>query len=289
MQITKHVHGIKIPFQLRDGSGPAIDRFVYAYLVYGEGISLIDTGVASSAETIFEYIRKTGCEPGEISQIVQTHAHADHIGATRFIKEATGAAVMLHSAEKAWLENPDLQFRERPVPGFFGLVGGSVRADRILEDGDAVDLGYGLQLEVFHTPGHSRGSLSLLLREEGALFCGDAVPVPGDMPVYDDVPSSVSSIKRLRKLPGVRCLLSSWAAPQEGERAGGVMDEGLRYLQQVHEAVRKVAGQHPPATGELTRLVVAALGLPVQAANLLVSRSLAAHLRVLDRPDLLAD
>ncbi|HUW65770.1 MAG TPA: MBL fold metallo-hydrolase [Spirochaetia bacterium] len=289
MQVTEHIHALKIPFRLRAPSGQTIDRFAYAFLIYGQRLCLIDTGVASARAEIFEYIRKTGRGPDEISLIMQTHTHPDHIGATRSIKEATGAAVMVHPAERAWLEDVDLQFRERPVPGFYDLVDGSVEVDRLLEDGDVVDLGNGLKLEVFHTPGHSGGSLSLLLPEDGVLFCGDAVPLPGDIPIYEDVTAAVRSIKRLKKLTGIRCLLASWDDPREGDRACQAMDEGLEYLQRVHEAVIEAAGDCPPLTQELIRPVLAALGLPARAANPLVSRSLEAHLRVLDRRDLLAE
>lgn len=70
-----------------------------------------------------------------------------------------------------------LQARERPAPGFDTLVSGSLAVDRLLEDGDVFDLGCGLRLQVFHTPGHSRGSISLLLLGYQALFPGDASPI----------------------------------------------------------------------------------------------------------------
>lgn len=46
MQVTKHVHAIKIPFQITNNLGITVDRFVYAYLIYGKKICLIDSGVA---------------------------------------------------------------------------------------------------------------------------------------------------------------------------------------------------------------------------------------------------
>ena len=46
MQMTDHVHALKIPFQITDPSGQKIPRFVYAFLIYGESICLIDSGVA---------------------------------------------------------------------------------------------------------------------------------------------------------------------------------------------------------------------------------------------------
>jgi glyoxylase-like metal-dependent hydrolase (beta-lactamase superfamily II) len=101
------------------------------------------------------------------------------------------------------------------VLGFDTLVGGSVSVDHELEDGDTIesDENWGGEILVFHTPGHSKGSISLFLHREGALFCGDAVPVAGDVPIYDDAAASVQSVKRLRGLNGIHILLSSWVNP----------------------------------------------------------------------------
>jgi glyoxylase-like metal-dependent hydrolase (beta-lactamase superfamily II) len=166
MQITKHIHAIKIPFQIAIAPGIKVDRFVYMYLIYGKKIYLIDSGVANSEKMIFDYIRKTGRNREDISLIILTHSHPDHIGAAHEIKRATGCTVSAHHGERSWIEEVELQYREGPVPGFHSLVGGSVMIDRILENGDILDLD-GIRLEVFHTPG---GSISLLLPEDRALF-----------------------------------------------------------------------------------------------------------------------
>jgi glyoxylase-like metal-dependent hydrolase (beta-lactamase superfamily II) len=89
--------------------GIAIDRFVYSYVLAGETITLIDTGVAGCEEVIFDYIRSIGRDPCEISFIILTHSHPDHIGAAKAIREATGCSVMAHPAERAWIEDEDRQ------------------------------------------------------------------------------------------------------------------------------------------------------------------------------------
>lgn len=290
MQVTKHIHAIKIPFQIPLAPGKTVDRFVYAYLIYGERICLVDTGIASSKQVIFDYIIKTGRKIDEVSMIILTHSHPDHIGAARAIQKETGCSVAAHAGEKSWIEDVELQSRERPVPNFNSLVDGSVVVDRILEDGDIIDLGDSLSLEVFHTPGHSTGSISLFLREEKALFTGDAIPLAGDLPIYDDVAASVNSVKKLKLIDGIDFLLASWDDPQEGQRAHQRMDEALRYLQGVHEAVASVAGDGSSLEpAEFCRHVLEELGLPAIAANPLVVRSFAANLKVIDRPDLLRD
>lgn len=285
MQIDKKVHALRIPFSITTPSGIALERFVYVYLIYGTEICLVDTGVASSEETIFEYVRKTDRKVSDISLIIQTHAHPDHMGATRAIKAETGCAVAVHASEKAWVENVELQAGERPVPGFHSLVGGRVAVDRTLQDGDIVNLSCGLKLHVFHTPGHSKGSLSLFLPGYNILFSGDAIPIAGEMPIYEDVSSSVNSIKRLKGIADIRYLLASWDGPRKGNEAQERMDEGLRYLQLIHEAVLGAAGNDPsPEPMELCRKVLEKLGLDPSIANPLAARSFASHLSLRDRP-----
>ena len=289
MQISPHVHALRLPFKVPVAPGIALDRFVNSFLIYGKAITLIDTGVAGCEREIFDYIRSTGRDPSEISLIVQTHAHPDHIGATQAIQEATGCAVAIHAAERQWIEDVALQNRDRPVPGFDVLVGGPANVNRVLEDGDVLDLDgdHILDLIVFHTPGHSPGSVSLLLRYEGALFCGDAVPVPGDLPVYDDVEQSVQSIRRLNNLDGVDLLLSSWDDPRAGICTCQRINGALAYLQEVHDAVIASAGKDTPDPMDLCRRTAKVLGLPPQAVTPLLARTFAANMRVRAHKDLL--
>ncbi|SPQ01871.1 Zn-dependent hydrolase, glyoxylase [Candidatus Sulfobium mesophilum] len=289
MQINKHVHAVKVPFSITTPSGLYMERFVYVYIIYGtNGVHLIDTGVASEEERIFDYLRNTERKVEDISLIVLTHTHPDHIGAARTIKAETGCHIAVHPAEKEWIENVQSQARERPVPGFDSLVAGSVKVDRILEDGDVFDLGCGLRLQIFHTPGHSKGSISILLLGYMTLFTGDAVPVPGEMPIYEDVLASVSSIRKLKRIEGVRHLLPSWDEPREGDEVYKRMDEGLDYLQRIHDAVLKTAGNNSsPDPMKLCGSVLGELGLPPETANPIVARSIAAHLKLRDRRNIL--
>ncbi len=284
MQVTPAIHALRHPFQVPVAPGIALDRFVYSYLIAGETITLIDTGVAGCETRIFDYIQSIGRDPSEISLIILTHSHPDHIGAARAIREATGCSVAAHPAERAWIEDVERQNRERPVPGFATLVGGPVPLDFELDGGVTIDIdGTGeYELEVMHTPGHSAGSISLFLPGNGALFSGDVIPVTGDLPVYDDVVGSVRSIRLLRAVRSIRVLLSAWDEPRYGDAAYEQMDLALEYLRKIHAAVIASAGDGDPDPMELTRKTVAALGLPPQAINPLLSRTFAANLRARD-------
>jgi len=291
MQISPTIHAIRHSFKIPVTPNISIDRFVYSYLIYGETITLIDTGVAGGEVKIFETIRSSGRSPSEIALIVLTHAHPDHIGSACAIQQKTGCSIAAHPAERAWIEDVDLQNRERPVPGFATLVGGSVNIDHELNEGDSIepDETREGEMQVFSTPGHSAGSISLFMHNEGALFSGDAIPIPGEMPVYDDALFSVRSVNKLKTIRGIRVLLSSWDEPRKDGYAYHQMDLALKYLQHIHEVVLDSAGMGNPDLMELAIKSAAVLGLPPQAVNPLIARTFAANLRVRDRKNLLSD
>jgi len=126
MQVTESIHALKIPFKLRMGPDKTVDRFVFAYLIFGDQICLIDGGVAGSEAIIFDYIKQAGRDPREVADFIFTHSHPDHIGGGRAIKKQTGCKVAAHIDAKPWIENVDRQYEQRPIGNFYDLVGGSV-------------------------------------------------------------------------------------------------------------------------------------------------------------------
>ena len=278
MQITDRIHALKIPFQIPVAPGKTLERFVYVYLIVGGEICIIDSGVQNTSAVIFDYLKKLGRKPQDISLLVLTHAHPDHIGSARAIHAATKCKVAAHPDAKAWIEDVEIQFNERPVPGFHALVGGSTPVDRLLHDGDVIDLET-VALEVLATPGHARGSISLYCKEEGVLFAGDAIPQANDLPIYDDAATAVASIKRLKGLAGIEYLLASWMDPLAGAAAYKMMDAGLEYMQRIHGAIGEIAAKGKVDDPmELCARMVQILGLPEIAVNPLIAKSFVSHL-----------
>jgi hydroxyacylglutathione hydrolase len=279
MKVTGSIHALEIPFKVPVAPEIQVDRSVFAYLIFGKKITLIDSGVAGAKSIIFDYIRNNDREPREISTLILTHSHPDHIGSVLFIKNTTNCRVLCHSAEKDWVEDVEKQARERPVPGFDILVGGSTLVDDLLQDGDLFEIEDGIQYKVIHTPGHSAGSISLFFEDENVLFSGDALPVPGDLPVYDDIAACAASIKKLRELRNIEILLSSWEAPIRGkDQINQRMKSGIIYLQKIHNAVLSAYEENKQTGMELCKQVVASLGLPPFVANPLLVKAFTSSL-----------
>ena len=127
---------------------------------------------------------------------------------------------------------------------------------------------------------HSRplpSSVSLWCAEQKGLFSADAILIPGDMPIYQDILASVQSIRRLKRIEGIKLLLSAWDGPLAGGEAYPVMDRGLEYLQQIHKSVPRAAGGMSSSAEidpmELCRRVAAEMELPFHMTNPLVART----------------
>jgi glyoxylase-like metal-dependent hydrolase (beta-lactamase superfamily II) len=282
MKLSENVHALRVPFTVPMAKGVNLPRFVYCYVLLGDRTWVIDTGVCGSSEQILKFVEELGRPRESVNHILLTHAHIDHIGGASALVGVTGAKVHAHPAERHWLEDIARQNKERPVPGFFELVRQSVRIDEELSDGQLLEIGPNLHLRVLHVPGHSPGGCAFFLEEQKILFSGDAVPVPGDMPVYDDPITSAHSLDRLRQLCPISVLASAWDAPRFDDEAARVLSAGSAFLEQVHHAVRKLRATTDST--ELCRAVVAQLGLPPAMANPMVQRTLNGHLACLDRP-----
>jgi glyoxylase-like metal-dependent hydrolase (beta-lactamase superfamily II) len=237
---------------------------------------------------VFDYLRKTGHDPKEVRWLLQTHSHGDHIGLSAEIKKISGCQVAAHGAEKDWIEEIDKQYLERPTPTFRTYVQKGTKVDRVVKDGEVLDLGGGESLKVIHTPGHSPGSISFVYSTDGGLFSGDAIPVAGGLPIYSDVLVTIQSIKKLKALKGLKALFSSWHDPIQGEKVYQTMDEALAYMQRVHETVRQKNADEPSLEPkELTIRVLKGLGIPENLMNPIVVTTMEAHRKVSQYPNIL--
>jgi len=279
MKITESIHTFKHHFRLALGENQYADRFVYSYILVGEKICLIDAGVMATAPLLLDYLKGIGRSPCDISIVLLTHAHPDHIGGCLAIKNTSSAFFCAHPADKPWIEDVEKQYRERPILNFFELVGGSVRVTRELKEGNIVSWEKGKTIRVLETPGHSLGSISLFFEEEGSLFTGDAVPASGTIPIYVNPEISIQSIQKLRKVSGVKYLLSSWHEPILGNSITAAMDEGIRYIEKIDRVVTDLIKTMPPETSgeELSLRALEQIGIKTNKVLPMVRTSFESH------------
>jgi glyoxylase-like metal-dependent hydrolase (beta-lactamase superfamily II) len=137
------------------------------YLIDGPTRVLIDPGHSELFDHVRKELVKTGLTLEDIGLIMCTHAHPDHIEAVQLFKESP-ALMSLHHNEWQFIKAMDKYARDSN-----GINSASVTPDFFLKDGD-ISIN-GLDLKVFHTPGHSPGSVSLYLPDQKLLFSGDLV------------------------------------------------------------------------------------------------------------------
>ena len=146
----------------------------------GENAVLIDP--AAKADFLLAELEKARLR---LCAILLTHAHFDHIGALRLLREATGASVFLHPADLSIAEEMSHGLLTKTLPYPEELSFGKLR------------------IRVLHTPGHSPGSVCLLCGS--TLFSGDTL-FAGSCGRTDfaggDYPAILASLRKLAELPG---------------------------------------------------------------------------------------
>ena len=192
-------------------------HMVNSFILVGERPVLVDSGVPGRAPRILAALAGAGFAPGDVSLILITHRHVDHIGGAAALRRATGAPVAVHALDAQWLARGD--GGPRPPTGWgarlFEWTGIPGRPAEPCEPDLVIDRDFPLDLYgvpggvVSHTPGHTAGSVSVVL-PGGDVLAGDlaigGVLVLGGLarlgharkPPYEDDPALVrQSLTRL--------------------------------------------------------------------------------------------
>ena len=214
--------------------------FDTCYVLKASGVIAIDAGQPKKGGAFLAGLSRASIAPEEIQLILLTHAHWDHMGSAAELKAVTGAPLAVHEREVGWVEqgNPPLP------PGvtawgrvlmamhrlFMPLITvPPARVDRVLTDEVFPLADFGIPGVAVPTPGHSPGSMSVLL-ESGEAFVGDLamnrMPLrmsPG-LPIFaDDLDEVIRSWHRLLEL-GVKTVYPAHGKPFSADVMRRILD-----------------------------------------------------------------
>lgn len=193
-----------------------------SFLIADDELTLIDAGHVGSIRLLRGQLARIGRDIHEITRIICTHGHPDHIGGAHEIAHATGAPVHMHPAD---VERLRIRFRDvfsgRPTPGpIIAYLTPLPRHVIPVDDGAMLPALGGLR--VVHTPGHTPGSICLYQAERRLVIVGDVLQRRrGELagPSYlfsDDMGLARRSIARIAELDIDTILFAHFPALHEG-------------------------------------------------------------------------
>ncbi len=194
------------------------------YLVFSDvDWALVDIGYEDTVEELIDLIRDMDFPLANCRYLIATHADADHVqGFKRAAELLPSAQIVAHPDAKRILESGDRIASYAEIPAQDISIDMPILAiQKTVVDGDVLELG-DLKLDVWDTPGHATGQLSLRLNN--LLLSGDNIFRDGCVGGIDahhgsDIPEFISSLKRIQASD------VEWLLPSHGPAFGN--DHGL--------------------------------------------------------------
>jgi len=199
-------------------------QVIGCYLLLGDVPALVETGPASTVETLLDGVRQAGLDPARLRAVAVTHIHLDHAGgAGTLARRFPHLDVYVHPVGAPHLIDPErLVASARRLYGddfdrLFGEVA-PIPEERVkvLDDGEMVTLG-SRRLQALDTPGHAKHHHVYWDASAADLFTGDAagVALPGSRyvraptpPPELDIPAWAQTLAKMRRLQPKRLLLT---------------------------------------------------------------------------------
>lgn len=242
---------------------------VNVYLIKDDPLTLIDVGpkTPEAAAALRRELGKHGVHFSDVRRIVLTHAHEDHCGLAKQVRdEAKNAEIYIHEWETGHIfgrlahdDHRNLMLRSGVPTNVFDELKGMYEEISLLTDSladgefhnleDEMELEFdGGSLRVLHTPGHTPGSCSFVREADRTLICGDCVlkritpnPIVSPHPLTPDKRFS-SLAEYLVSLAKLRSYSPTLAHCGHGEPVTDFDEIFHRYVRAIDERQKKVIG-----------------------------------------------
>jgi glyoxylase-like metal-dependent hydrolase (beta-lactamase superfamily II) len=244
-----------------------------AWLVLAETPALFDAGITFMGPLYLADLESHLGDPGRLRYLFLTHAHFDHAGAAPYLKRKIpglkvaasrlaadilgkpGAVKLIQSLSK------DFEDRHASFLAGHDVFFDGLEVDRIVEDGEEIDLGKGWQFQVIATPGHTRDAVSFYFPRVKALISGESAGVmdtkhrihPEFLASYNDY---VRSLERLALLDVEILMLSHQYVLTDGDARGYLKESLARtraFRDRIENYLRDASGNQEEAVQRIFR------------------------------------
>ena len=263
------------------------------YLVKGDRHMLVGGGAQWMVAEFERQVRQYGIDMDRVKHLLIGHTHYDHATAVPYLKKryphievmASAPAVKLFGMAKAVenirlfsrqvMETLNLDTRLNGIPLEFEPL----TVERVLREGDPIELGGGVGFTVFETPGHSRCSLTVYEPRRGWLFPSDSMPWPypgrqGDdfiLTAFEGFGIYLNSLAKLRGLDVNLCGWEHYGALTEAD-ARDIVDRVINFTLTARQRIRAMvadSGDPEAAAGAFTRQWVQNTGFAFLKAEIM--------------------
>ncbi|MDO9168488.1 MAG: hydroxyacylglutathione hydrolase [Methylobacter sp.] len=182
-----------------------------------------ETAVVDPAVTqpVLDVLKQKGWQ---LTTILNTHHHADHVGGNLALKQKTGCTVIAPLSD------------QNRIPGI----------DRGVVDGDVIMLGKHTA-KVISTPGHTSGHVVYYFADDNTLFCGDTLFVMGCGRLFEGTAEQMwHSLQKLKALPASTRIYCAHEYTQANGRFSLTVEPDNRQLQQRMELINQLRAKHLP-------------------------------------------